>query len=303
MIWLCESNDPTGQFVTNENRACAYDVAGKGVPDLFWGSGLGRVYFLENLGPGKDGVPRFRNHGPLKDVAGDMVKVFDRCLPNVVPNFFGDGKLWLVVGGSHSGYAGHTGRSDDQAVDPEFREMVRQGLGLPKGEVFDLNIPVMQRAIGCWPHAIKIYEILGMGRNRVPRLGKPIRMDTVPVFKPYRTYPFVVDWDCDGKYEAIYQEKLYKFTGTRKNPGLKYWKRLPFRNIALEHRVRSIFDAGNEGTVVHALDDGTQMIFISQEPFCLHGIRRSFLENRPKAVVASWTEMAASTEPSRRRVR
>jgi len=255
------------------------------LPDLLWGSGLGRVYFLKNLGPGKDGVPRFRNHGAMKDANGDAIKVFDRCLPNVVPNLFGDGKCYVVVGGSHSGHAGHTALSNDPAIDPEFREMVRQALGLPKDVVFAMNREVTTKTIGHWPHAIKFYELKGVDRNGVPRLGEPVSLDTWPVFRGARSYPFVLDWDNDGTYEAIHHDKLFKFTGTPKAPGLKYWKRVPFGNMLIERRLRAIFEGGNEGTAVHTLDDGTQMIFLSQEPFCLYGVRRSFLENHPQVVV------------------
>ena len=64
IIRVCESTDPSGQFVTNECRAFPHDFHGDGRPDILWGSGYGRVYYLENLGPGKDGVPDSRTTAP-----------------------------------------------------------------------------------------------------------------------------------------------------------------------------------------------------------------------------------------------
>jgi hypothetical protein len=177
--------------------------------------------------------------------------------------------------------------SNDPAIDPEYREMVRKGLGLPKDAVFALNRQVTAQTIGHWPHAVKFYEIKGVDRNGVPRLGKPVCLDPWPVFRCGRSYPFVLDWDNDGTYEAIHRDRLYKFTGTPKKPGLKFWKRLPYGNLLIERRIRAIFEGGNEGTGVHTLDDGTQIIFLSQEPFCLHGVRRAFLESRAKATATT----------------
>jgi len=172
-----------------------------------------------------------------------------------------------------------------------LRERVRKALGLRKDKVFAMNRQVTAKTIGHWPHAIKFYEIKGISRHGGPRLGAPVCLDTWPVFRTLRSYPFVLDWDNDGTYEAIHHDKLYKFTGTAKDPGLKYWKRVPFGNKLIERRLRAIFEGGNEGTAVYTLDDGTQMIFLSQEPFCLHGVRRAFLENHPKAVVTSSATM------------
>ena len=287
VIHVCESTDPYGQFVTNECRFFACDFSGNGLPDLLMGSGLGRVYYLENLGVrGGRGAPRFRNHGVLRDAGGNEVKVFDRCMPQVIPNLFGAGKRYLVVGGSHSGWAGHTGLSTDPAVDPELLAMARKALGYGKDVVFKIDYHRATHAVGHGISALKVYELKGLDGRGVPVLGEPVRLDTGTVFKSSRAYPFLVDWDDDGQWAIIHRTKLFRVGGTFQKPTVKYWKELPFGRKLIEKRLAGMF-VGNEGAGVYSLDDDTDMMLLSDEPFCLYGVRRSWLENGPVARVTA----------------
>lgn len=297
VIRVCESTDPYGEFHTNECRAFPFDMNGDGLPDLVWGSGWGRVHYLENLGAKGRGAPRFRNHGPLKDTAGRDVDVLDRCVPHIVRGFFGDGKLHLVVGGCFSSFWGHTGLSTDPAADPDVVALTRRMLGRGPDEACRVE-ELFSAASGRIPSvfnpfrrkghvrisAVKAYEILGLDERGVPRLAPPVCFDLSGILPNGRAYPLLTDWDGDGRLELIHRDRIYRLDVSRERLKLRFWKRIPFGSLLREKRLAGLF-VGNEGTSICRLDDGTDALLLSDEPFSLYAVRRNLLGNVAKVGV------------------
>jgi hypothetical protein len=97
--------DTDAQHMTNWgfHRAALWNYDGSGRQHLIVGTDKGWLYLLRLETPlGKDGRFKFRSFGPLKDTAGDVIRVHHRTVAAPI-DLDGDGRLDLVLAGATYG--------------------------------------------------------------------------------------------------------------------------------------------------------------------------------------------------------
>ena len=120
------------------SKPVAVDTRGGGNPDIFVGSGLGRIFLYRNLGLGSEGVPYFKKGEVLKDIEGNEVTCHHMSAVEAA-DWDEDGNLDLIVSGQKDVHALKDDDPDEKAQVKWYRGTGRDKTGFP---VFAPYIPV-----------------------------------------------------------------------------------------------------------------------------------------------------------------